>query len=73
MSALKSSMEHLHSRIIELEKVVGGLESALEGQQRDMFAAAPSNENNTVDKAAINKRLDSAIEKVEQLLKDGTN
>ena len=75
MSVLRSSIENLHSKIVKLENAVVQLEGSMQGQQRDMFSAAPSNENGAqnVDKKAISVRLDSAIEKVEQLLKDGTS
>lgn len=71
MSAIRSALENLNSIIGELESSVDTLEMTRKGEQRDMFASAPSNENGKssgVSGEAIAKRLDSAIEKVEKLL-----
>lgn len=75
MSIVRSSIENLHSAIMRLESAVTNMEETRMGEQRDMFAAAPSNENasKSMDSSLIAKRLDNAIEKVEQLLRDGSN
>ncbi|MAE50250.1 MAG: hypothetical protein CMH27_00400 [Micavibrio sp.] len=71
MSTIRAALENLNSVIGTLEQSVDMMEQARKGEQRDMFAA-PSNENgkNTIDKEAVAKRLDNAIEKVEKLLGD---
>lgn len=71
MSAVRYALENLHAVIGNLERSVEGLENSRLGEQRDMFQMA-SNENG-LDKAkgeAIAQRLDSAIEKVEKILKE---
>ncbi len=71
MSAIHSALENLHTVIGNLERSVDTLEMTRVGEQRDMFQQ-PSNENG-LDKAKgvmIAQRLDSAIEKVERLLKE---
>lgn len=75
MSVLRSSIENLHRSIMNLETAVSQAEENSVGQQRDMFSVAPSNENSTktIDGSVIAKRLDNAISKVEELLKDGSN
>ncbi|MFP4314332.1 MAG: hypothetical protein ACLFR0_08395 [Alphaproteobacteria bacterium] len=76
MSAVRSSLENLHNAIVKLESAVGIMEESRMGEQRDMFSIAPSNENGTqkiLDGGVIASRLDNAIEKVEKLLKDGSN
>lgn len=77
MSAVRSSIENLHNAIMRLDSALTDLEENRKGEQRDMFAAPASNENgsddNSADNSVIAKRLDNAIEKVEQLLKDGSN
>jgi len=71
VSAIRSALENLNSIIGELESSVDTMEMTRKGEQRDMFASSPSNENGKssgVSGEAIAKRLDSAIEKVEKLL-----
>ena len=71
MSAIRSALQNLNSIIDELEHSVEAMEMARKGEQRDMFASSPSNENgksSSVSGEVIAKRLDSAIEKVEKLL-----
>jgi len=71
VSAIRSALQNLNSIIGELEHSVETMELARKGEQRDMFASSPSNENGKssgVSGEAIAKRLDSAIEKVEKLL-----
>ncbi|GJL84714.1 MAG: hypothetical protein DHS20C02_04890 [Micavibrio sp.] len=80
MSPVKSALQ-------KLEGSVTGLERALKiqgGEQPDMFAQAssgPSNENATMQEAAapqknvnaaiVGEKIDSAIDKVEALLRAG--
>lgn len=71
MSAIQSALQNLNSVIGQLEHSVETMEMARRGEQRDMFASAPSNENgqaSAVSGELIAQRLDSAIEKVEKLL-----
>lgn len=71
VSAIRSALENLHSVIGHLEHSVETMEMTRKGEQRDMFASSPSNENGQnsgVSGEVIAKRLDSAIEKVEKLL-----
>ena len=73
MSAIKQALEHLNSSLQNLENSLSGFEKSLTGTQRDMFGGPPpSNENtcNGVDAAVVAKRLDIAIEKVEEILSE---
>ena len=73
VTALKQALEKLNTSLVNLESCVSGLEDNLAGQQRDMFGghATASNENvNTIDAALVAKRLDIAIERVEQVLSE---
>lgn len=73
MSAVKQAMSKLDYVVAKLEGSVEGLEQTLAGQQRDMFSApSASNGNGQHPQGAVMaQRLDNAIEKVEQLLKEG--
>lgn len=76
MSPVRSSIENLHNAIMRLEGAVTEMEESRMGEQRDMFSAPASNENGNgkaMDNSLIASRLDNAIAKVEQLLKDGSN
>lgn len=68
MSAIRQALAKLDGAVGKLEGSMGGLEQALAGQQRDMFGNT-SNENAPIDAAVVAQRLDTAIEKVEGLLK----
>lgn len=73
MSAIKHSLANLRNAVGRLEVSLHSMESAMAGQQRDMFAAAQPVKGNgkgfPVDSAIIAQRLDKAIQKVEELLK----
>ncbi len=78
MSAIKHALARLDDAVGKLDGATHGFEQIMAGQQRDMFGA-PSNENagddangHTIDGAVIAQRLDQAIEKVETILKEGT-
>ena len=68
VSSIRSALSRLDNAVSRLEGSIDGFEGALSGKQRDMFVA-PSNQNGSG--AAIAKRLDLAIEKVEELLEEG--
>lgn len=76
MSVVRSSIENLHSAIVKLENAVNVMEETRVGEQPDMFSVSPSNENGSdkvIDGSIIARRLDTAIERVEKLLRDGSN
>ncbi len=75
MSAIKQALEKLNVVVGELEGSLDSFENAVaknavEAAQADMFSSV-SNENGTaVDPAFVAQKLDSAIEKVESVLKE---
>ncbi len=77
MSAIKHSLAKLDNAVGNLDGAVNGFERIMATRQDDMFGGA-SNENDgdgsghTIDGAVIAQRLDQAIEKVETILKEGT-
>lgn len=76
MSAIIEALKKLDQSIGKLESNATTLETALAGQQRDMFPDNASNENSestgtSITKDEIADRLDQAIETVEKLLKEG--
>lgn len=78
MSAIKHALNKLDSSIRRLEASMNGLEESMAGQQRDMFGQPASNQNKSkkngkANGAVIAQRLDQAIQRVESILKDGTN
>ncbi len=80
MSAIRQALAKLEGAVGKLEGNVVKYESALTGQQRDMFGApiaakkngnANGNGHNAdLQGALFAKRLDQAIEKVEDILRD---
>ena len=75
MSAIQAALEKLDSAIIRAEAAAGGVEVALQGQQRDMFGApevstSAANGESYIDGAVVAQKLDSTIKKMEQLLED---
>ncbi|MGH1398785.1 MAG: hypothetical protein ACRBCT_06180 [Alphaproteobacteria bacterium] len=80
MSAIMEALQRLDGSLQNLENTVTGFEHTvaqeLAGQQRDMFGspiAAPSNENKKIDASIVAKRLDIAIEKVEEILSEAAS
>jgi hypothetical protein len=72
VSAIKHALAKLDGAVGKLESSLSGLEQKPAQEQRDMFVA-PSNENangHVVDGTALAQRLDSAIGKVEEILKE---
>ena len=77
MSAIKSALIKMNTAIDRLDGAVGGIEETLAGQQRDMFVSNNANQNggaatngHAVDSAVLAQKLDSAIGKVEEILKE---
>ena len=71
MSQVTRALSRLGRVVTNLEGVASGLEASLSGQQRDMFAApvSASNTNTSdIDKELVAKKLDLAIEKIEEIL-----
>lgn len=75
MSVIQAALEKLDSAIIRAEAAAGGVEVALQGQQRDMFGVPEgskpaANGESYIDGAVVAQKLDSTIKKMEQLLED---
>lgn len=77
MSAIRQAVSKLESAVGRLEGKVTNYESSLAGVQRDMFGAplakkngAQQSQNSGLQDALFAKRLDQAIEKVEDILKE---
>ena len=73
MSAILDALVKLEQSIGNLEGAAAHVEDSLSGQQRDMFGGAskPPANTNSVDKAAVVKKLDTIIEHAETVLKEG--
>lgn len=63
MSAIRQALAKLDSAVGKLEGSANGLETSLEARQQDMFGGS-------ISPAAVAQKLDSAIEKVESVLKE---
>lgn len=75
MSAIRHALIKLDNAVSKLENHVSKFEESLEGSQRDMFSApklppagAANGNQQSLDVKAITKRVDKAIEQVEDLL-----
>lgn len=64
MSAIRQALAKLDSAVGKLEGASNGLETSIEARQQDMFGGV------TVTPAAVAQKLDSAIQKVETVLKE---
>lgn len=78
MSSIRQALAKLEGAVGKLESSAVKLETSMAGQQRDMFGAPikknGSNGNgNAMQGALFAKRLDQAIETVEEILKDGSH
>jgi hypothetical protein len=74
VSAIKHALARLDGAIANLEGSVRGMETSLAGKQRDMFSVPvkESRQNgHAPDNAAMARKLDLAIEKVEEILREG--
>ncbi len=72
MSAILDALAKLEQSIGKLEGAAVHVETALAGEQRDMFGGAPAAANgNGVDVAAVAEKLDTIIEQAETVLKEG--
>ncbi len=76
MSAIRQALSKLEGAVGRLEGKVVKYESSLTGVQRDMFGvpiakkAGGGSPNSDLQDALFAKRLDQAIEKVEDILKE---
>jgi len=76
MSAILEALQRLDESLTNLDNVVthheGVVAQELAGQQRDMFGAPTeaSNQNTKIDASIVARRLDLAIEKVEEILSE---
>ncbi|MGB0719523.1 MAG: hypothetical protein ACPGRX_03565 [Bdellovibrionales bacterium] len=76
MSAIEQALHRLDGSLNTLETALGGLErnlaEHLSGQQRDMFGYPEASNQNIggIDASVVAKRLDIAIEKVEEILSE---
>ncbi len=72
MSVLRQAIENLEDAVGRLEGSVLSFEKDMTGEQHDMFTAPAKKvaAAASVQGAIIARRLDSAIEKVEQLLSE---
>ncbi|MCK6417395.1 MAG: hypothetical protein L6Q57_00435 [Alphaproteobacteria bacterium] len=69
MSLIEKALYRLDRAVGSLEGSMGALETSMKGKQRDMFAQADAPKNlGRVQSQVIARRLDKAIERVEQLL-----
>lgn len=70
MSLIEKALYRMEQAVGSLEGSMTFLESSLAGKQRDMFAAAQASgqQGGKVQSGVIARRLDRAIERVEQLL-----
>ena len=73
MSAVQQALSKLSRAIDSLEGSLGSFEDSLKGQQRDMFAAPQKIEkvanNNAMNTDLVAQKLDSAIARIESVLK----
>ena len=73
MSALRQALDKLDNAVGKLEGSINSYDQSVEGRQTDMFGGAAisnGNANANVNAAFVAQKLDSAIEKVEHLLKE---
>ncbi len=71
MSAIRQALAKLDNAVGKLEGSINSYDQSVEGRQTDMFGgAAISNENANVNAAFVAQKLDSAIQKVEHILKE---
>ena len=66
MSAIRQALAKLDSAVGKLEGSTNTLETSIEARQQDMFGSA----NGSVSPAIVAQKLDSAIQKVESVLKE---
>ena len=71
-AAIRSSLIKLNEAVERLETSVKTASSAPKAAQTDLFGAVSSKKPaNNIDAKALAKRLDSTIDRVERLLKEG--
>ena len=69
MSAVEQALLKLNQVVGKLETSASAMESAMSGQQRDMFGGPSA--SNGVNPAVVAQKLDSAIETIETVLNEG--
>ncbi|MGB4106773.1 MAG: hypothetical protein WBK55_03135 [Alphaproteobacteria bacterium] len=76
---MRQALAKLEGAVGKLESSAVKLETTMAGQQRDMFGDNAAKKNgsngngNAMQGALFAKRLDQAIETVEEILKDGSH
>lgn len=70
-TSIKSSLRDLHGAIENLEDTVVSVSAIKKKAQTDLFSVPMRSTANDMDPKAIAGRLDSAIAKVEKLLREG--
>ncbi|MCE7886150.1 MAG: hypothetical protein DYH13_01410 [Alphaproteobacteria bacterium PRO2] len=75
MSSVRQALAKLEKSVGKLESSAVQLETAMAGQQRDMFGAplkknGANGNGHAIQGALFAKRLDQAIEQVEEILKE---
>ena len=75
-AAIKSSLNRLNESVERLESAIKNAPAASRGNQTDLFGAVmtgkqAANNGSNIDAKALARRLDSTIERVERLLKEG--
>ncbi len=75
MSNIHQALGHLFATIDNLEAVAGRQEQKIQQiqktHQQDLFNGRASTKSNVVDITALAGKLDGAIEKIEQVLREG--
>ena len=71
MSEVSRAISRLSQIVSNLEGSTDHLEATLAGEQRDMFAAPANSNSSALDKATVTKKLDLAIERIEEILEEG--
>jgi len=70
-TSIKSSLRNLHGALEKLEDTVVSVSAIKKKAQDDLFSIPMRPSANDMDSKAIASRLDSAIAKVEKLLREG--
>ena len=73
MSAILDALVKLEQSIGKLEGAAVHIETALSGEQRDMFGGGkpPAANGNGIDAGLVAEKLDSAIAQMETVLQEG--
>ncbi len=71
MSAVEQALLKLNQVVGKLETSVSTVEVTLKGQQRDMFGTPTNKTGANVNPEIVAQKLDSAIETLESVLREG--